>query len=113
LIKLIRFDVQGKGEVTNPRIRKMRRKPTFETLLVVVYKCLPKPPILPKANGLLQTATKPRRMSEEDSWSDNNYLDFHTKDGTFLLKGNLPTSNMSHPVMLLDPKHALDIDDLC
>ena len=90
----------------------MRRIPTFESPLAVAYKCLPKPPTLPKLNGLLQIATKPRRISEEEMWLDDNYHDFYIEDSTFPPKGNLPTSSMSHHVMLPDLGHALDVDDL-
>jgi hypothetical protein len=51
-------------------------------------------------------------MSEEETWSDDNYHDFCTEDGTFLPKGNLPTSSMYDHVMLPDLGPVLDVDDL-
>jgi hypothetical protein len=111
-MKLIRFGVQGKRKITNLQIWEVRWRPASETPPAVVYKYPPKPPILPKTNGLPQTTTKPRRMSEEETWSEDNYHDLCTEDGTFIPKGNLPTSSMSHHVMLPDPRPALDVDDL-
>jgi hypothetical protein len=90
----------------------VRLIPASKSPPAIAYKCPPKPPTLPKSNGLLQTATKPRRMSEEETWSDDNYHDFCTEDGTFLPKGNLPTSSMYDHVMLPDLGHVLYVDEL-
>jgi hypothetical protein len=88
------------------------QKPASETPPTTMYKRPPKQPTEPKINIQLYTIAKPKKMSKEETWSNDNYHDSCTEDATFPPKDNLLASSMSHHAMLLDPGPTLGVNDL-